>query len=92
MNNKIPITMFCDPDVANELYLLAKQAGIETIKPEPKTESDVNKSNDITFAHKFVMLKASALEEKHNKPKESKQTEDNVKNEFLKLIKTRNGV
>ncbi|WP_159377471.1 hypothetical protein [Pantoea dispersa] len=62
MNNKIPVTMFCDPDVANELYLLAKQAGIETIKPEPKPESEVNKSNDITSAHKIMLMKAKTLE------------------------------
>ena len=88
MNNKIPITMFCDPDIANELYLLAKQAGIETSTPE----NEVNKSTDIASVHKIVMLKAAALEEKLNKPKENKQTEENVKHEFLKLIKTRNGV
>ena len=84
--------MYCDPDIANELYLLAKQAGIEAIKPEHEPESEVKKSNDITSSHKIVMLKAAALEEKDNKPKESKQQEENVKDEFLELIKTRNGV
>lgn len=56
MNNKIPITMFCDPDIANELYLLAKQAGIKTSK------SEVNKSTDITSAHKIMLMKANTLE------------------------------
>lgn len=89
MKNKIPVTLFVEsPEIANDLYLLAKQAGIEAIK----SESEVNKATDITSAHKIVMMKAAALEENLNKPKESKQTEENVKNEFLELIKTRNGV
>lgn len=59
MNNKIPITLFVDsPEIANDLYLLAKQAGIETIKPE----SEVNKATDITSAHKIMLMKAKTLE------------------------------
>lgn len=80
--------MYCEPDIANELYLLAKQAGIEAIKPE----NEVNKASKTTSAHKIMLMKAETLEENHNKNKESKQTEENVKNEFLELIKTRNGV
>ncbi|MCG7368310.1 hypothetical protein MHZ90_19610 [Pantoea sp. ACRSH] len=59
MNNKIPVTLFVDsPEIANDLFILAKQAGIEAIKPE----SDVNKSTDITSAHKIMLMKAKTLE------------------------------
>jgi len=59
MNNKIPVTLFVDsPEIANDLFILAKQAGIEAIKPE----SEVNKETDITSAHKIMLMKAKTLE------------------------------
>jgi len=59
MNNKIPITLFVNsPEIANDLYLLAKQAGVEAIN----SESELNKSNNITSAHKIMLMKAKALE------------------------------
>lgn len=59
MNNKIPVTLFVDsPEIANDLFILAKQAGIEAIKPE----SEVNKATDITSAHKIMLMKAKTLE------------------------------
>lgn len=62
MNNKVPVTLFVDsPELANEIYLLAKQAGIEAIKPG----NEENKATDITSAHKVMLMKAEKLSD-HN--------------------------
>ena len=70
-DGKVAVTLFCDPEVANELFKLAREMSIEVIDAGEK--QTVTKSSNKPDAYSRVTEIAKSLEQKNAKSKPVKE-------------------
>lgn len=66
-DGKVAVTLFCDPDVANELFKVAREMSIEVI--DAGEQQTVTKSSNKSDAYSRVTEIAKSLEQKNQSVK-----------------------
>lgn len=82
-DGKVAVTLFCDPDVANELFKVAREMSIEVI--DAGEQQIVTKSSNKSDAYSRVTEIAKSLEQQNTKSKPVK--EDSLTDRLIQIIK-----
>lgn len=82
-DGKVAVTLFCDPDVANELFKVAREMSIEVI--DAGEQQTVTKSSNKPDAYSRVTEIAKSLEQQNTKSKPVK--EDSLTDRLIQIIK-----
>lgn len=70
-DGRVIVSLFCDPDVANDLFLLAKQKNIEIAEESPVIDEKILQSLNKTAGKDIAIQKIEKMAEEIN----SKQTQ-----------------